>query len=310
LRLGVDRFAPEISDLIVDYDPHTLERRDVAKRDVLARLAEMGAPGRARRVATALAERAGVLDRAAIDGVLVRSHLELQRLHEEFFVGEVVRGLLAPMLAIVRAVTSERPIRIVDIGSGLGFVVRWLAARGELGDDVELIGADYNRALVEVAQQLADSERLACRFVAGNAFTMGEPAHLYMSTGVLHHFRGGDLATVFAQHERSRALGFVHIDIRPGRIAPLGAWIFHQARMREPLARFDGFWSAVRAHSAPTLRAAIADGAPGFAIGQLDARPGLQALLRIFLATLGVRREHAAALHGAYAHFGRRYEAT
>jgi SAM-dependent methyltransferase len=305
----MDRFGPEISDLVVDYDPATLERRDVSKRAVLARLAEARVPGRAQRVAAKLADRDDILDREAIDGILVRSHLELQRLHEEFRVGHMVRALVAPLVEVIRATTSERPIRVVDIGSGLGYIVRWLAAAGELGDDVELIGADYNRALVAAAQRLADAEQLRCRFVAGNAFALREPAHVYMSTGVLHHFRGDDLAAIFAQHETSSALGFVHVDIRPSRIAPLGSWIFHQARMREPLAKFDGFWSAVRAHDAATLRDAIARGAPGFAIGQLDARPGLAAILRIFLATVGVRSAHAAKLHAAYGHFRRRYEA-
>ena len=189
----------------------------------------------------------------------------------------------------------------------MGFVLRWLAARGELAD-VELVGADYNRALVAAAQQLADAEGLRCRFVAANAFSLAEPAHIYTSTGVLHHFRGDDLAHVFAEHERSRALAFVHVDIRPSRVAPLGAWIFHQARMREPLAKFDGFWSAVRAHDRRTLREAIARGAPSFSLATVDARPGLAGLLRIFQATIGVRGDLAAGLRGAYASFGRRFE--
>ncbi|MEO8700313.1 MAG: class I SAM-dependent methyltransferase [Kofleriaceae bacterium] len=303
-----DRFGPEISDLIVDYDPVTLERRDVAKQTVLERLRETRVPSRATRVAARLVEHDSFLDREAIDGILVRSHLELQRLHEEFQVGAAMRAMLAPMLAVIRASTTARPIRIVDLGCGLGFVLRWLAARGGLGDELELVGADYNRALIAGAQRLADDEGLACRFIAGNAFELREPAHIVISTGVLHHFRGEDLAAVFAQHERAGVLAFVHVDIRPSRVAPLGAWIFHQARMREPLAKFDGFWSAVRAHDGATLRRAIAAGAPAFATAMVDARPGLLGLLRIFQAALGVRSSLAPELRGAYAAFGRRLE--
>jgi SAM-dependent methyltransferase len=296
----VDRFGPEISDLIVDYDPLTLERRDVAKATVLDRLRER----RALRIARTLDETGNVLDRAAVDGILVRSHLELQRLHEEFRVGALMRSLLVPMLDAIRRARPGR-IRIVDLGCGIGFIVRWLAARGELGSDVDLIGADYNLALVGAAQRLAAAEQLPCRFVAGNAFALHEPATIYISTGVLHHFRGDDLAAVFSEHERqSEAIGFVHLDIRPSWVAPLGSWIFHRARMREPLAQFDGYWSTVRAHDAATLRTAAIGGAPGFAIGMIDARPGLRGLLRIFQATLGLR---GGELGSTYASFGKRF---
>jgi SAM-dependent methyltransferase len=301
----VDRYGPELSDLIVDYDPETLERRDVDGSVVLARL--VGAPARARRLGRALVRGGGVLDRREMDGVLIRSHLELQRLQEEFHFGDTVRALIVPMIEVARTVTAERPIRVVDLGSGLGYVVRWLAARGALGDDVELVGADYNATLVAAAQRLADDEGLRCRFVVGNAFALAEPVHVVISTGVLHHFRGDDLAAVFAQHERACRVGFIHLDIRPSWVAPIGAWIFHQARMREPLARFDGYWSAVRAHDLGVIRAAIAAGAPSFAVGGLDARPGWRGLLRILQAAIGVRGGDAH-LRAAYAHLGARFE--
>ena len=308
-------WGPEISDLIVDYDPVTLERRDVAKQSVLDGLRGR-VPARALRVAARLPAGGGgegaLLDRAAVDGIVVRSHLELQRLEEEFRVAAVVAEALAPLVAFVRAQGPARPIRVVDLGCGLGFVVRWLAAHAQapLGDDVELVGADCNHTLVAAAQRLAEAEHLPCRFVAGNAFALREPAQIVISVGVLHHFRGDALAQVFAQHEAAGVRAFAHFDIRPSRIAPLGSWIFHQARMREPLARCDGFWSTVRAHHAATLRAAVAAGAPGFAAGLLDARPGLYTLLRIFQGIVGVRAASSADLAQALAGFGRRFEAT
>jgi SAM-dependent methyltransferase len=304
---GVDR--PELSDLVVDFDPCSLERRDVALETVLARLA---GPASIRRTARALAPGGRLLDPARVDAVLIRSHLELQRLHEEFRVGALLRVLVAPMVALVRERTARRPIRVVDLGCGLGYVVRWLAARGDLGADVELVGTDCNVTLVTAAGRLAGEERLRCRFVAGNAFALQEPADVVLSTGVLHHFRNDALVEVFAQHERTPVLGFVHVDIRPSLVAPLGSWIFHRARMREPLARFDGVRSACRSHRPDAIRAAAAAGAPGFVLGLMDARPGPFALLRIFQAAIGVRAGHdaggAAELRRAYAGFGRRFE--
>jgi SAM-dependent methyltransferase len=212
------------------------------------------------------------------------------------------------MIDLARQRAGGRPIRVVDLGCGIGYVVRWLAARGGLGADVELIGADCNRALITAAQRLAAEESLDCRFVAANAFALREPADVIISIGVLHHFRGDGLAAVFAQHERSPATGFVHVDIRPTPIAPIGSWIFHRARMREPLARFDGVRSVVRAHRAETLRQAIGAGAPGFAPALVDARPGVAGLLRIFQAVLGARGHEGGALAQAYRGFGRRFE--
>lgn len=294
-RPVIDRFAPEISDLVVDYDPHTLARRPVSKSKVLATLRAHGhrAPI---RVAEALPARGDVLDADAVDGALVRSHLELQRLHEEFRVGESVRALIAPMIALARATTRARPIRVVDVGCGLGYVARWLASRGELGDDVEIVGVDYNRAFIGAATSLARAEGIPCRFEATNAFDLGVPAHVYISTGVIHHFRGDDLTRFFAQHARAGALGFVHVDIRPGLLSPIGSWIFHHARMREPLARWDGYWSAVRAHDAPTLVAACRKGAPEFRLATVDSRPGLHVVVRIFQALVGASPALAPAL--------------
>jgi 2-polyprenyl-3-methyl-5-hydroxy-6-metoxy-1,4-benzoquinol methylase len=300
----MDPFAAEISDLIVNYDPATLERRDVAKQSVLAKLRELGVPRAAQRVV----EQFGgdLLDRAEVDGVLVRSHLELQRLHEEFNVGALVRGFLVPVIDLVRRL-GRTTVRVVDLGCGLGYIVRYLAARGEL-ENVELVGVDYNRALITGARRLADAEGLRCTFRAANAFALDEPADIVMSTGVMHHFRGDDLIAVFGAHERSQAVAFVHVDIRPSRIAPLGSWIFHQSRMREPLARFDGYWSASRAHSAAVLRDAISRAAPSFALGMVDARPGFHALLQIFQAAIAVRLPHVADLRAAFAPLGRRFE--
>ena len=291
---------PELSDLVVDYDPHTLERRDVALATVLDRL---GPSRSARTVARRLADADGWLDRDRVDEVLVRSHLELQRLHEEFRVGALLCDLLTPMLALVRERTGRSRVRIVDLGCGLGYIVRWLAFGRRLGSDVQLIGADCNRVLVTAAQRLADDEQLGCRFVCANAFALGEPADVIMSTGVLHHFRGDALASVFADHERSPVAGFVHVDIRPTPLAPIGSWIFHRARMRQRLAQIDGVRSAVRAHGVDVLCAAAASGAPSFTRATVDAHPGLAGLFRIFQGLVGVRGVDGVRLQAAYADF-------
>ena len=178
---------------------------------------------------------------------------------------------------------------MVDIGCGTGFVVRWLSAFGDLGPDVELAGVDLNAPLAREAQRLADAESLPARFLAADAFAMREPVTVYVSTGTLHHFRGPDLERLFGLHEREGTFAFAHFDFQPSPLAALGAWVFHVARMREPLARHDGVLSAVRAYGGDTLVSAARRGAPGFLSGIYGCTLGPLPLPRAFHCVVGVR---------------------
>jgi 2-polyprenyl-3-methyl-5-hydroxy-6-metoxy-1,4-benzoquinol methylase len=282
--------CPEISDLLVDYDPETLARRPVRKSTVLDTLTQHQNRW-ALRIARSFPATEDLLEHRFVDSALVRSHLELQRLHEEFLMGVRVLEVLEPLVTAVSTRYPGRPVRVVDLGCGLGFVVRWLARHGNLPRHVELVGADYNASFGHAARTLAEQESLACTFVTGNAFRLAEPATIVTSTGVLHHFRGAGLTDVFAQQERAGALAFLHFDIKPSRIAPLGSWIFHQARMREPLARHDGYLSAVRAHEGDALLSAARAGAPQLRSALFDGQIGVLQLVRIMHAIVGVRPE-------------------
>ncbi len=186
-------------------------------------------------------------------------------------------------------------MRVVDVGCGLGYVTRWLAANGGLGANVELLGCDYNAALVGEATRLSGLERLPCEFVVANAFSLEEPAGIYASTGVIHHFRGEGLTRFFAEQAEAAPIGFVHSDIKPTWLAPVGSWIFHRARMREPLARVDGVLSAIRAHSGETLAAAARAGCPGYALFLFDAVHERLPLLKVMQAIVGVRADRVEA---------------
>ena len=48
--------------------------------------------------------------------------------------------------------------------------MRWLAARGDLGDDVDFVGVDYNAALVAEATRVAALEDLRARFLVANVY--------------------------------------------------------------------------------------------------------------------------------------------
>lgn len=264
----------ELTDLLWVCEQGTGERRPVDLEAVAARLESSG-QRRAARIARSLPSHGGFLDEQAADALMLRVHCELQRLGEELqlprCVAETLRSWASPLL---RA-QPNAPLRVVDVGCGLGYVTRWLAAHQVLGPGVELVGVDLNSVLTQHASELAAAEGLDCRFVAGNAFAPGvavdDPARtMLVSSGLLHHFPVEDLPDFFAAQHELAVAAFAHWDISPSAWATAGAWIYHQARMREPVSRHDGVLSVRRAHRAQTLLAACHAGAPDYHVSCTD----------------------------------------
>ncbi len=237
----------------------------------------------------------GWLDDAYVDRLMVTVHGEIQRLSEEFRHGARVWAQVEPILVTLRRSGVPPPYRVVDVGCGTGYVIRWLADHTN-EPDVELVGVDLNPALIDAARSLADVESLECRFEAADAFALDEPATILISTGVMHHFRGVDLDRFFAAHENGPAVAFVHIDFQPSPIAPMGAWLFHRTRMRLALARHDGIRSAQRAHPPRVLAQAAATNAPGFETWVSGRHVRLTPLPCVLTTLIGAREDFSAPL--------------
>lgn len=291
-----ERYGPEVTDLIIQYHPDTLERGRVRREVVVEFFEQTGNPQAARIAASLPVDSAGYYDEAAIDALFVEVHTELQRLHEEFLHGERLLNVLRPLVDALLASGLEK-LRIVDVGCGTGFVVRWLAACAGFDERVELTGCDYNRALIAAANDAKRAEGLNCDFVIGNAFRLREPAHIYLSMGVVHHFRGPDLDQFFEQQCGADTLAFVHFDIAPTWLAPLGAWLFHVARMRTAIARHDGVLSTLRAHRDDVLLGAArrAGGAKGIETALYGVPWRWLPITRIIRPVVGIRTEHKQA---------------
>lgn len=290
----ITRHGPEISDAIVSFDPNTLQRKPVKKADVLDQFRALR-NHEAVRIVQQIPEHDGVLDPAVVDKILITSHCEMQRMSEEFQHGKRVAELLKPIVNALRRGGVQNPIRIVDIGCGTGFVIRWLAASGSLGDGVELMGVDFNVALLNEAQRLAAVENLRCKFAVANAFQLKEPATVFISTGILHHFRDENLSCLLQQHCRPETCAFVHFDFHSSPMAPLGSWLFHIVRMREPLARHDGVLSAVRAHKSRYLLEMTRSAAPEFVSAIYGTRLWRMPIPRVFHSLVGIRPKYRDA---------------
>ncbi len=270
----------ELSDVIVDFRADG-SRHPVAVADAARALGDTTA--RSFRILESFPHDDGVLDDEAVDEVLVRSHLELQRLAEEIQHGQRVARLIRPFLDLI-----EGPKTVVDVGCGLGYLVRYFAHTRSLGHDVNVVGFDFNQTLLSAARDLAAIEGLEAEFIAGDAFQLDRAATVFISSGVIHHFGADELPDFFARQYAAGAKGCFHFDVAPTPLTPLGAWLFHWARMREPLARHDGVRSALRAHDDAALATGLKRGAPEWAPLLFDAVGRRMAVLNVMRPIVGM----------------------
>jgi SAM-dependent methyltransferase len=280
---------PEITDLIIEHDPRSLDRLPLTKQDVLEVFRRFNNQ-KALRAVNAIPDRGGILDPRAVDRLLLQTHWEMQRLSEEFYHGHRVAELLKAVIRAIRNTGFAGSLRVIDVGCGIGYTVRWLAAHTTLpSENVGLSGIDLNRTLVNEAARLATLENLPCRFSQGDAFAPAVAGNIYLSTGVIHRFRGDSLLKFLACHEHADSRAFLHFDFHPWLLASVGSWFFHILRMRTAIARHDGVLSAVRAHSGQTLTAASRSALPGFVSGIYGANIWGTPAPRVFQTLLGVR---------------------
>lgn len=259
---------------------------------VEARLRDNG-QGRAARIVAGLHDAATDFTGDQLDDLVLTVHCELQRLEEELQMPRIVTQTLAPLVAKLKPGPGADMVRVVDVGCGLGYLVRWLTHFTSFGEHVELVGADLDGGLIEHARRLAAAEGIDCSFAHGDAFEVAETTArpertIVISSGLLHHLDPERLSSFFATQQRLGVAAFAHWDLTPTRWARLGAWAYHRARARHPITRHDGVVSAERAYTAPTLLAAARHGAPDYRVQCEDGSPWIPNPLRVLRPITGL----------------------
>ena len=117
---------PEISDLVVQHDPKTLIRLPVNKSEIAGTFQRF-ANKKALRVIEQIPAKDGLLDPMAVDRLMLVVHWEMQRLAEEFYHGHRVLRIVRATIEALRSNVLKGPIRIVDVGCGIGYTIRWPA---------------------------------------------------------------------------------------------------------------------------------------------------------------------------------------
>lgn len=247
----------EVLDVLWESRMPSGDRLPVNKADAIAKLTDRGQYKAARLIDDLPTLPDGTLEEGPVDEIFLAVHLELARLSEFVHVPQRMASSLEPIVARLRE-DEGGTIRVVDVGCGIGFDTRVLAATGALGPDVEFVGLDFNSLLVEAGARLARAEDIPVRFIHGDALdpslAIDDPARtLMISSGVLHHIGRDSLGDFFARHAELGVAGFAHFDPSPGFWTNAGGWMLHRTRMREPISRHDGSMSMRRAFTAEEL---------------------------------------------------------
>lgn len=169
---------------------------------------------------------------------------------------------------IVPRLRADRPLRVLDVGTGGAdlprSLARWAASRGAR---VEVLGIDPEPRAIAYARALPPVEGVALRQAAtGDLVAEGRRFDVVLSNHVLHHLAPHELGALLADSERLVAPGgvVVHGDIERSTLGWLGFAVgtlpLEPTILRGSFIRADGLASIRRSWTAAELAPALPDG--------------------------------------------------
>ena len=167
------------------------------------------------------------------------------------------RSAVGHVLAMARRV-PERPVRVLDVGTGAADIPRALleVAEGE-GVAMEVVAIDRHPETVARARAATgDVERL--RIMEGDALALpfaDREFDLALCSTTLHHFDEAAARRVLTELSRVGRWGIVVTDLARSRAALLGALLLSvTVWRRHPITRHDGPWSVRAAFTPEEIR--------------------------------------------------------
>ncbi len=157
-----------------------------------------------------------------------------------------------------RRLPPDRPLSVLDVGSGYGdmlrLIARWARRRGV---PVALAGLDGNPWSARAAAEATPAD-LAVSWVTSDVFESRARADVVLSSLFTHHLGDRELARFLAWSEEAAGVGWFVNDLRRSRFSHDGFALASRLLRMHRFVRHDGPVSIARAFVEKDWRAALA----------------------------------------------------
>ena len=171
----------------------------------------------------------------------------------------------------------ERPLHIVDVGSGAGDMLRSIEAWARSKRvDVRLTGIDLNPHAAQVAREFT-TRGSAIQWVTGEAFDFApeEGIDIVISSLFTHHLTNAEIVRFLGWMERTAKVGWFINDLKRARGSYIGFTLLSRAMRWHHFVQHDGPVSILRSFREADWRRYARDaGLDADAVQIRDAWPG------------------------------------
>jgi 2-polyprenyl-3-methyl-5-hydroxy-6-metoxy-1,4-benzoquinol methylase len=167
-------------------------------------------------------------------------------------------GAHAVLVELQRALALMHPgpLRLLDIGSGIGDITRRARSTASSGGfHVCAIALEIEPGLARVSAQAADAA--VCADGLSLPFT-DDAVDIAFCSQVLHHFPDEEAELLLREMDRVASVRVIVADLRRSWLAIAGLWTASFPLRFHPVSRHDGIVSIRRGYTARELRALVA----------------------------------------------------
>ncbi|HEU0113751.1 MAG TPA: methyltransferase domain-containing protein [Thermomicrobiales bacterium] len=199
-----------------------------------------------------------LLDQPARDPAELRANLnDIRRVNR--YGG--VQVVLAHLPELLRRAPRDRPVDILDLGTGSGDIPLAVVRRlREIGRRARLIASDVDPAILATAREtLGHLPEVSFAQYDARAVPLPDRAFdIVLCSLTLHHFRPDDAVAVLREMRRLASAGFILNDLRRSRAGHLAAWAASRVAARNRMTRHDMPLSVQRAYTPVEMAALLA----------------------------------------------------